>query len=295
MNTEPEQILHSWDNNEHYMWDDVVQKLKYIKISMAHHYTARGTLFGKIHSHPDISHFCFIISGLSNISLNGKRNSVSSGQAIYFPPGVEHGSSDDKDTNFELIEIKFSFGQHSHRIKICDIPVIRSINNKASLMASLERFLETYLLSGSDNWLTKLQLLESLMIFFENDHTLVPQGIADIDLKIRQVVRHIHLNYAEPLSVESMADLISVSPSYFAIKFKQLLHVSPIEFLIRTRLQHAKELLQNSNLSVKQISEICGLSSPKYLARLFSHRFGTSPSLFKKKCHRAPFMPSSEA
>jgi AraC-like DNA-binding protein/mannose-6-phosphate isomerase-like protein (cupin superfamily) len=284
-----EQSVRSWEHNDHYMWDSVVQKLQFLRIIMAHHYMVRGTVFGKIHSHPDISHFCLIISGSTNLSLNGQRSIVSAGQALYFPPNSDHGSSDDKDTNFELIEIKFSFGQYSQKIKVCDIPLIRTINNKAGLMASLERFLETYLLAGSDNWLTKIQLIEALMIFFEHDHASLSQGISDIDLKIRQVVRHIHLNYAEPLSVESMAELINVSPSYFASKFRETMNVSPIEFLIRTRLGHAKQLLQNSNLNIGQISEICGLSSPKYLARLFSQRFGISPSLFKKRIRRETY------
>ena len=57
---------------------------------------------------------------------------------------------------------------------------------------------------------------------------------------------------------------------------------SPINYLIRIRLSKAKELLESSKLSVKEISEAVGYKDPYYFSKLYKKYYGKSPSKTRK-------------
>ena len=73
-----------------------------------------------------------------------------------------------------------------------------------------------------------------------------------------------------------------LSPVYISKIFKDIMGDSPINYLIRIRLSKAKELLENSKLSIKEISEAIGYKDPYYFSKLYKKYYGISPSKHRK-------------
>lgn len=83
--------------------------------------------------------------------------------------------------------------------------------------------------------------------------------------------------------VGQMADACAVSRSVLQRRMKQLMGVSPADFLREARLKRACQLLRDSRLGVSDIAYQCGFSDPKYFSRCFRQSVGMSPSEYKNR------------
>ena len=89
---------------------------------------------------------------------------------------------------------------------------------------------------------------------------------------------HLDLN----VSLDELANLVSLSRSYFCTAFRLTVGVTPHEWLIERRMQRAHELLANPNLSITEIAVMLGYT-PSAFGALFRKRVGMSPSDFRRR------------
>jgi AraC-like DNA-binding protein len=91
-------------------------------------------------------------------------------------------------------------------------------------------------------------------------------------------------NYPErEWSLALLAEEAGLSVSQFSRRFSALYHISANAFMIQQRVEKAKGLLEESTLSVGEISEILGYADVAFFSRQFKSRFGISPSMLRKK------------
>ncbi len=83
--------------------------------------------------------------------------------------------------------------------------------------------------------------------------------------------------YHEAWNVDRMAELCNMSKSRFLHLFKEHKGVSAMQFLIKLRLDKAKELMINSSFSIQDVAELVGYNDPLYFSRLFKKVNGCSP------------------
>lgn len=106
--------------------------------------------------------------------------------------------------------------------------------------------------------------------------------------QILEIVRYINQNYAEELTVESLAERAFLSRSHFCRQFKKVTGFSPIEYIHSMRLRSAENLLENSDLSITEIALRSGFSGSNYFGDLFRRYRGMSPrqwrNLARGKC-----------
>lgn len=82
-------------------------------------------------------------------------------------------------------------------------------------------------------------------------------------------------------SVDSLASSLNLSKSYFQHIYKQLFGCSVVADIINARLEYAKYLLTNSELSICTISKMCGYENDTHFMRQFKKFVGTTPSRYK--------------
>ena len=88
-------------------------------------------------------------------------------------------------------------------------------------------------------------------------------------------------NFSNPtFSVETAGASLHISQSSLRRAFTSHLGISPIQYLTQLRMKKAVELLMNSELSIKEISLLCGYDDEKYFSRVFKNRYGYAPSCF---------------
>ena len=97
-----------------------------------------------------------------------------------------------------------------------------------------------------------------------------------------QIASYINTHYTEPLTINMLADLCNISPTYFISAFKKAIGVSPHQYLSRLRLSNARQLLETSNYSVQEIALMCGFQKPNTFTSLFKSTHGMTPQQYRK-------------
>jgi len=124
--------------------------------------------------------------------------------------------------------------------------------------------------------------------FFELFHQLIQtleERNANPDQLERndKIIAHIQENYKDfNLSLESIADEFNLSSNYLGRTFKKQHMISVSDFITRCRIERAKQLLKDTNLTVSHITELCGFTNTKYFCTLFKKMNGVTPSVYRK-------------
>ncbi|WP_400246153.1 response regulator [Niallia sp. JL1B1071] len=90
-------------------------------------------------------------------------------------------------------------------------------------------------------------------------------------------------NYYKTISLEEVAEQIGISSYYLSKLFKERFQVTFIDYLTKTRLEKAKELLLDPNVPLKEIALNIGYKDPNYFSRVFKKETGMSPSEYRTK------------
>ena len=94
-------------------------------------------------------------------------------------------------------------------------------------------------------------------------------------------MNYIHKNYKKAeFSVSKLADMLSVSETYFRRIFKRIYHISPVQYVIKLRLEYASQLLLSKLYTVKEVSYKSGFTDVKYFSRVFKEKFNMTPKKY---------------
>lgn len=99
---------------------------------------------------------------------------------------------------------------------------------------------------------------------------------------IGQAKEYIRQNFAKDISLDEVSRKVNISPYYFSKIFKEETGENFIEYLTAIRIEKAKELLNNTEYSMKEICTMCGYSDPNYFSRSFKKNVGLSPTEYKE-------------
>ncbi|KAA9345742.1 helix-turn-helix domain-containing protein [Adhaeribacter soli] len=94
---------------------------------------------------------------------------------------------------------------------------------------------------------------------------------------------YVHDNAAAELTLAELAHLASLSEFHFLRTFKAVFGESPYRYLLRLRLQQAREQLLSNNLSVSEVAFHCGFKEVQAFSKIFRKMYGVSPSAFRQK------------
>ena len=103
-----------------------------------------------------------------------------------------------------------------------------------------------------------------------------------ISLAVERTLKYISENFTEKLSREDMAKNVCLNADYLSRIFRKEAGMSISDYIIKLRMDMAKDLLLNTNLSVTQVSEECGYFNFSYFAKIFKKSFGLSPIEYRK-------------
>ena len=92
------------------------------------------------------------------------------------------------------------------------------------------------------------------------------------------MLTYIYENYAQTVTLEDIAASAHISRSEAGRCFKTYMGCSPVEALIRYRLQTARRLLSEKSLTLQEISAACGFNSANYFGRAFKKAYGYTPA-----------------
>lgn len=131
-------------------------------------------------------------------------------------------------------------------------------------------------------------LLASLMSTGAERAEQPPIGDTHGEELVRQVIGYLSTQYAEPVSIEAMAETLGYNRAYLSRLFKRHAGVTPIAFLTRIRIDRGKRLLrERPELTVEQVASSVGFQDALYFSKQFRRAFGTTPTGYRTDALRS--------
>ena len=96
-------------------------------------------------------------------------------------------------------------------------------------------------------------------------------------IRLQKMLSYIYENYTRTITLADIAGAANISRSEAGRCFQAYLGCSPVEALIQHRLETARHLLQQTTMTLQEISFACGFHSVNYFSRQFRRKYGYSP------------------
>ena len=125
------------------------------------------------------------------------------------------------------------------------------------------------------SWFTdKMKTAASNMTTGSTDHT---------HHLIKQALEYIENNVGKDISLNEISEKLNISSYYFSKLFKDETNEGFVEYLTKTRVEKAKEMLKDPGKSIKEVGSECGYSDPNYFSRIFKKATGMTPTEYKER------------
>ncbi|WP_282122019.1 AraC family transcriptional regulator [Algibacter mikhailovii] len=228
----------------------------------------------------------YCTAGNGWISVNGRRVMVKKNQYFIIPKDIPH-----------------SYG--SNKLKPWSIYWIHFLGKTSNEYAYLTKNPQTILPSNIDRIDNRIELFEEIfqnleMGFSKENfeyanicllHFLASFKFLDQYREIRkhnhsegvlQCIRFMKSNISRAITLTELAKNMDLSVSQFSLLFKRKTGKSPLDYLIQLRIQKACELLDQTNLKIKDIAVQVGYQDPYYFSRIFTKTIGNSARDYRK-------------
>lgn len=106
---------------------------------------------------------------------------------------------------------------------------------------------------------------------------------SDTDNLASQICNFLDTHYRDRLSLDDLSRHFHLSKYHLSREFKRCTGTSPYECLLLCRINHAKDYLRSSSLSVQEIAEVCGFRQTSHFIELFRKYENTTPLAYRKQ------------
>ncbi|WP_409346302.1 AraC family transcriptional regulator [Paenibacillus sp. MBLB4367] len=250
------------------------------------HLTKVSPSWGHMNYVPDIHKFYYILDGESLFKLGGTEYEARAGQLYLLPAGVQqtlttsashtcykywchfHASIGDLNP-FQIMKLPFMIEVDSDSASVVETmfkDILAHIRRK-ELVSALK---------------VKSILFDLLHFYMERAEITEVQTKASLTYeKMKAVAAFMNEHLSSELTIEELSSLFHLSPNYFTQQFKEMLGVSPIQYLKRMRLAKAKELLRATDMSITEIAAAVGMEL-HYFSRLFKSAETFAPKDYRQ-------------
>lgn len=161
-----------------------------------------------------------------------------------------------------------------HKTESTNLGITEYIEKPVSISFLVSKIVNTF------SWQQKLkeryQLLEDAGIAEKNKNQKENEFLEKLEKIILEKIQD------ENFSLHDLCNTVGMSRTSLYMKLKNLIDLSPQDFIIHTKLKQAKKLLVEGELNIKEVAYASGFSNPKYFSTSFKKIFGVSPSDFVK-------------
>ncbi|MGN0447673.1 MAG: AraC family transcriptional regulator [Acutalibacteraceae bacterium] len=256
------------------------KKLYYYPISAGHYFCVKG--YHLIRENFDSVLITHILEGTFTYIKDGNPVTAHTGDTVILDCFKPHEYY--TDNSFESIWVHISGGNSFELFK----EIERSIGNtvkckdtphvKKLLFRLFDCICQKKIATELDMSLDIYKLFTELL----NPHSPKAKGESSYEESIQDVKKYISDNLNENLTVSKLAKKVSMSSSHFSRIFKQQTGFSPYDYVLLSRLNRAKYLLLETDMSIAAIAYDIGFNSESNFIYFFSENEGISPGKFRK-------------
>lgn len=235
----------------------------------------------QVHLHEDIE-LLYVVNGKGTIICDGVRYSVANGDLFLIFPNQVHHHTEYIDGDYILLIIKPSQLLSYTNIFFDTEPNYPILNIKEGKDDNILFLLKTALYEyNRDGYSTIIEgyittMFGKLLPHFEIKKKGVSQS------KVMQILNFCSKNYKEPLTVDDVANALSISRSTVSHTFSGQLKIGFCNYINMLRLVDAREFLRKTDMSITEIAQSVGFETIRTFNRAFLKERGISPSQYRK-------------
>ena len=234
---------------------------------------------------------------LKESDIESYRVEISENERIHFPYQYEEAFFDalSQGNMEEVFRLKdtlqtFSYGvmSRSQTKQVEYLAVILvSLTSRAAIRAGLDPY---YAYDLNDLYLQKIseiddpeqymQIIDEALVAFGKvirDVLAVPAAPA----YVRQIKQYIGMHLNQDLSLTTLAAGIGLSPTYLSAIFKENEGIGLKEYIIRQRIEAARQLLVSTDSPISEIAAYVGFCSQSHFGKMFKQHTGMSPLVYR--------------
>ena len=222
--------------------------------------------------------FVYVISGKTEYTFTDNTHlSVQANDVLYLAKGSKYIMNITEEP-YEVIYVDFDFDT-----ALTNTSGVFHIKNFTDMKNIFYRMNRKWI---NKNHAYRLECLSHLYRIYaltvQNEHT--PYSPQSVQIILKNSIKEIADNFSNPeLSVSELARLSGVSEGHFRRIFKNVFSVSPMQYILSVRIEHAKELLTHETVTISQIAEMSGFTSSYYFCKKFKSKTGVSPTNYRKE------------
>ena len=251
------------------------------------------------HAHDDFTELTIILSGQTLYHIEGVDYPVEAGDIIICNPGVHHQNRIDPNAEPSVQFFTGCSNFHFRNLPPNSLP-LRNDSCLLRLTADSKREVQRlcYEMVAENEagrpgkyFMLKSYLMQMLLIIVRE-----ATDIQDVKQKgmnfetygkgyaVKKIINYMNENYEHKISLDQIAHNMYLSPVYVSKIFKEETGESPINYLIKIRLDKAKGILeQEEGGSIKNIANEVGYEDVYHFSKLFKKYFGVSPLNYRKR------------
>ena len=234
--------------------------------------TSRIWNFSK-HAHPFFE-LIFFLEGKANIDAGAESVDVLGFDVVIYPPGLMHAEHLDLRRRQEIICLWADTGptpSFDRAIKLMD--------ERGTLRTMFEMVYDEFTAGRPDSGDLIACYLQAIFLQVRQHFSGPPREASSL---VERCLGYIHEHYARNFDIDELAGQVAVSPSYLFRLFKKKMQVTPMHYRNMVRIDKAKLLLADRQLTVDDVAERVGFEDPKYFARVFRDLAGMTPSGYRR-------------
>ncbi|MDQ0877401.1 AraC family transcriptional regulator of arabinose operon [Paenibacillus sp. V4I3] len=236
----------------------------------------------------------YLLQGERVYFINGKIFTAQKGDTVIVVPGDLHSTASSQVEHVERVLIQFDprfIPQPERQVlelppflesTLLRVPLKEQDELENSLLYMLteckehQAFYESYI----------RQLLIGLLIRLHRIGSLADNSAESqhpMHQKVSEITAHIHTHFSEPITLEQLAGIFFISPSYLSRVFLKLTGFHLSEYIRIIRVREAQKLLRTTTAKIQQIAEHVGFEHISHFNKTFKKVSGCSPLQYRKQ------------
>ena len=250
-----------------------------------------------VHWHDEFE-IIYVRSGFLTVSISGESYIGKTGEAFVVSPGNLHlmgsqtGTVDYYTFLFPLKYISFRTDD------MLDEKLLEPLNSghlmicprvKDTAKELCEQLIKIYEAKNDESESkittqvrTKIILLQFILEMWKKGF-VIENDTSGRNTVEKEMVSYIQQNFTGKISLREFGEQFHLSEKYISRYFKEHFHITLSQYITHLRLEHAKQLLQDTDIPVTEIAMQSGYQNVSYFIRSFKKTYGVSPLKYRKK------------
>ncbi|MDF2725327.1 MAG: AraC family transcriptional regulator [Paenibacillus sp.] len=226
----------------------------------------------------------YVVSGAGELECAGKKHIVGQGSCFFIFPGhvVSYSANPNDPWFYRWVGFRGPLADIvTRKINVSpDNPILQALQPRrtAALMYRMQSVLHKGLRSCDFEVNGLIRIL--LSQWLDAPEPEKSRLSSETDRKVQQALRWLSLQYSEPISIDQLAATLGYNRTYFSKVFKQHTGWTPVGFLHRIRMEHARILLTQP-LTIEQVAYSVGYTDALYFSKQFKKWSGFSPTEYR--------------